>query len=209
MARGAEDGYSLAELLVATAVTMTVTAGAGVLASGVQRVAFAMDADQAARMDARFTLEAIVRTVEQAGSYPYGVPAGVCGGVADAAPLVVDPLGDGRREAIRVRADVNPPNGRLGGTADNCDERGEDVLLAFDRRAGTVTRRDAASAGAPVAVSSPRVLGLRFSYHDADGRETDREADVSTVRVELTVRATGARDLRPRVWRGVARLRER
>lgn len=205
----AEAGYSLAELLVATAVTMTVTGGAGVLASAVQRIAMAIDADQAARMDARFTLDTIIRTVEQAGSYPYGTPPGVCGGGADVAPLVLDPAGDGRRDAVRVRADVNPPNGLLGGAAGACDESGEDVLIAFDRRARTVTRRDAVSAGGPAAVSSPRVIGLRFRYRDAEGRETDWAADVSTVLVELTVSAPGGLDARPRVASGVARLRER
>ncbi len=207
--RTTEDGYGLAELLVATAVTMTVTGGAGVLASGVQRIALAVDAEQAARMDAHFTLDSIVRTVEQAGSFPYSGPSVVCGGGTDVTPLVVDPLGDGRRDAIRVLADVNPPNGLLGGVTGDCDESGEDVLIAFDRRAGTVTRRDAASAGAPAAVSSARVLGLRFGYRDAEGHETDRAADVSSVLVELTVRADGALDPRPRLYTGMARLRER
>lgn len=202
-------GYSVAELLVATAVVLTVTGAAGLLASGLQRVATAADSEQAARMDARFTLDWIVRTVEEAGSFPYGTPAVLCGGGTDVAPLVTDPLRDGRHDAIHVRADVNPPNGWLGGVAGSCDESGEDVLIAFDRRAGTVTRRDAAPAGAPAALSSPRVLGLRFEYRDAEGRAVDRAVDVSSVLVELTVRADGALDPRPRVYAGLARLRER
>ncbi len=197
------------ELLAATAVVMTVTGAAGLLASGVQRIATAVDRDQAARMDAHFTLDWIIRTVEEAGSFPYGTPRGVCDGGADVTPLVLDPHHDGRRDAIRVRADLNPPNGVLGGVAGVCDESGEDVLIAFDRRAGTVTRRDAASSGAPAAVSSPRVFGLRFTARDADGHETDRAADVSSVLVELTVRTDGALDPRPRLYTGMARLRER
>jgi len=203
-----EAGYSLAELLVATSVVMTVTGAAGALAAGVQRIATAVDGEQAARMDARFTIDWIVRTVEEAGSYPYGPPAGVCGAGGGVEPLDVDPLADGRRDAIRVRADVNPPNGVLGGAADACDERGEDVLIAFDRRAGTVTRRDAAD-GAPAAVSAPRVLGLLFEYRDADGAVTNRAVDVASVRITLTVRADGAIDVRPRVYHATARLRER
>ncbi len=53
------------------------------------------------------------------------------------------------------------------------------------------------------------MLGLRFEYRDAEGRAVDRAVDVSSVLVELTVRADGALDPRPRVYAGLARLRER
>lgn len=205
---GRAEGYSLAELLVATAVLMTVTGAAGVLATSVQRTAMAADAEHAARMDARHTLASVTRALEAAGSYAYGRPASVCGAGGDAAPLVLDPRGDGRRDAVRVRADINPPNGVLGGRGGRCDEAGEDVLIALDREAGTVTRRDGASSAGPVAISEGRVTGLRFEYRTADGSAASRAEDVVAVTVTLTVRVDGSPDTRPRVYTATTRLRE-
>ena len=208
-ARTPEAGFGLPELLVATVVVLVVTTAAGALAMGVQRVAVSVDGEQAARMDASFVLATIVRTLEQAGSFPYGPPASVCGGGREVAPLVLDPNGDGRRDAVRVRMDVNPPNGLLGGVDGQCDESGEDVVIALDRRTGAITRRDAASEGRPVAMSEARVLDLRFTCRDATGVETALAPDVMSVDVELTFRVVGVLDPRPRVMRATVRLRER
>lgn len=206
--QASDAGYGVPELLVGTVIVLVVTGAAGVLATGVQRIATSVDAEQAARMDARFTVDSIVRTIEQAGSMPYGAPRAVCGGGHDVAPLVLDPNGDGGHDAVRVRMDVNPPNALLGGIEGRCDDSGEDVTIGFDRRAGVVTRRDAVSGGGPVAISSARVVDLRFRVRDAEGLETAVARDAASVEVELTVRADGAFDRRVRVFRAVARLRE-
>ncbi len=203
-----ESGFTLTELLVASAVSLVVVGAAGLLADGLQRVATAIDGEYAARMDADYTVDAIVRAIEQAGSLPYGITDAACvgGGVE---PLQLDPNGDGRPDDIRVRMDVNPPNGRLGGHEPACDDTGEDVTLALDRRAGTVMRRDGTSRAAPVPLSSGAVTDLQFELLDAEGRVGAAAATARAVRVTLATRPAGTWDGRPRTRSVVAWLRER
>lgn len=209
MRRVDERGFTLTELLVGCAVSLVVTGAAGVLATGLQRVAAAVDREQVARMDAAFTLDAVVRVVEQAGSFPYGEPSMACTGGGPPEPLRLDPGGDGRPDDLRVRMDVNPANGWLGGYPGTCDETGEDVTLALDRAAGTVTRRDATGAGSPLAISDAGVTDLRFELLDGAGGPVTRAADAQAVRVTLTMASASGLDPRPRTHRALVRLRER
>ncbi len=211
-----QSGYSLVELLVSTAVTLVVVGAAGLLATSTERVASVVEREHGALLDAQFTLDWLVRTLEQAGSRAYGTPARACGGAGEAFSAVpssavsfsavqVDPDGNGVDDDVRVRMDVNPPNGWLGGRPGACDESGEDVAIGFDRQAQVVTRQDVASYTSPVAVSGAIVRDLRFTYRDGDRRVTRRAAEVESVEVELTA-ATGLgpdprlRVLRAEVW---------
>ncbi len=201
-----QSGYSLVELLVSTAVTLVVVGAAGLLATTTERVASVVEREHGALLDAQFTLDWMVRTLEQAGSRAYGQPALACAG-ADVVfgALRIDPDGNGVDDDVRVRMDVNPPNGWLGGRPGVCDESGEDVAIGFDREAHVVTRQDVASDTSPVAVSGAIVRDLRFTYRDGERRVTRRAADVESVEVELTA-ATGVgpdprlRVLRAEVW---------
>lgn len=201
-----QSGYSLVELLVSTAVTLVVVGAAGLLATTTERVASVVEREHGALLDAQFTLDWMVRTLEQAGSRAYGTPALACGDAGDAfSALRIDPDGNGVDDDVRVRMDVNPPNGWLGGRPGVCDESGEDVAIGFDREAHVVTRQDVASDTSPVAVSGAIVRDLRFTYRDGERRVTRRAADVESVEVELTA-ATGVgpdprlRVLRAEVW---------
>ena len=201
-----QSGYSLVELLVSTAVTLVVVGAAGLLATSIERVASAVEREHGALLDAQFTLDWMVRTLEQAGSRAYGTPELACGGAGETfSALQVDPDGNGVDDDVRVQMDVNPPNGWLGGRPGVCDESGEDVAISFDREAQVVTRQDVASDTSPVAVSGAIVRDLRFTYRDGERRVTRRAADVESVEVELTA-ATGVgldprlRVLRAEVW---------
>ena len=206
-----QAGYSLVELLVSTAVTLVVTGAAGLLATNTERVASVVEREHGALLDAQFTLDWMVRTLEQAGSRAYGPPALACGGAGEEfsavgfSAVLIDPDGNGVDDDVRVRMDVNPPNGWVGGRPGVCDESGEDVAISFDREAQVVTRQDVASDTSPVAVSGAIVRDLRFTYRDGERRVTRRAADVESVEVELTA-ATGVgldprlRVLRAEVW---------
>lgn len=205
--RAGQSGYSLVELLVSTAVTLAVTGAAGLVTTSTERVASEVEREQSARMDAQFTLDWIVRTLEQAGSRAYGAPRAACGGGnATFDGLSLDPDGDGVDDDVQVRMDVNPPNGWLGGRPDRCDEAGEDVVIALDREARVVTRQDVAMDTSPVAVSGAIVHDLRFTGMDAAGRVTRRAADVAAVGVALTTVRSGA-GARPREDRATVWLR--
>ncbi|MEQ1895852.1 MAG: prepilin-type N-terminal cleavage/methylation domain-containing protein [Vicinamibacterales bacterium] len=216
-----QSGYSLVELLVSTAVTLVVAGAAGLLATSTERIASVVEREHGALMDAQFTLDWIVRTLEQAGSHAYGTAfsassptsAHACGGGGaslSAVPfsaVLIDPDGNGVDDDVRVRMDVNPPNGWLGGWPGLCDESGEDVAIGFDPAAHVVTRQDVATDTSPVAVSGAIVRDLRFTYRDGERRVTRRAADVSSVEVVLTVTTGTGPDPRPRVHRAEVWLR--
>ena len=203
-----ESGYSLVELLVSTAVTLVVAGAAGLLATSTERIASVVEREHGALMDAQFTLDWMVRTLEQAGSHAYGTPAQACGGGGESfSAILIDPDGNDVDDDVRVRMDVNPPNGWLSGRPGLCDESGEDVAIGFDRAAHVVTRQDVATDTSPVAVSGAIVRDLRFTYRDGEGRVTRRAADVSSVEVVLTVATGTGPDPRPRVHRAEVWLR--
>ncbi len=205
-----QSGYSLVELLVSTAVTLVVAGAAGLLATSTERIASVVEREHGALMDAQFTLDWIVRILEQAGSHAYGpafsasspTSAHACGdGGESFSSLLIDPDGNGVDDDARVRMDVNSPNGWLGGWPGLCDESGEDVAIGFDRAAHVVTRQDVATDTSPMAVSEAIVRDLRFTYRDGERRVTRRAADVSSVEVVLTVTTGTGPDPRPRVHR--------
>ena len=208
-----QSGYSLVELLVSTAVTLVVVGAAGLLATRTERIASVVEREHRALLDAQFTLDWMVRTLEQAGSRAYGPPALACGGAGEAfsavgfSAVLIDPDGNGVDDDVRVRMDVNPPNGWLGGRPGVCDESGEDVAIGFDREAHVVTRQDVASDTSPVAVSGAIVRDLRFTCRDGEGRVTRRAADVALVEVALTATMGTGADPRPRVFRAEVWLR--
>ena len=73
---------------------------------------------------------------------------------------------------LRVQADVNPPNGLLGGVGGVCDEAGEDVTIAHDPTAMTITLRDNNLDDNPIAMTDSVITDLRFAYLDANRTPT-------------------------------------
>ncbi|MBM3777677.1 MAG: hypothetical protein FJW23_05465 [Acidimicrobiia bacterium] len=180
-------GFTLVEVLIAAALTVAVLGAAlGVSADVRRALSHAID-DAAVEQEARAALAWIARTVSVAGSNPYGADLTPC--AADATPfeaLRLDADGNGVDDDVRVQADVNPPNGMLAGRAGECDEAGEDVTIAHDAGARTLTRRDAARDAAPVALTSAIVTGLAFTGFDAAGAPTRAFREIALIRVALT-----------------------
>ncbi len=130
---------------------------------------------------ARHAYLVLSRLLRQAGSDPQGV------GVQGIAP---DPLGRGRFDNIRLRADFNPPDGDLA-------DPGEDLTLWLNADTLFVTET-AGGAGAPYLFG---VDSLAFDYYDRAGSLiTDPDSVPSqTVSVGLTVRGfSEVRDEQPR-----------
>ena len=143
--------------------------------------------------EARFALEWIEATLRTAGSDPYDIATTPCPGAGlEFEALRLDPNGNGVMDDLRVQADVNPPNGLLGGVGGVCDEAGEDVTIAHDPTARTITLRDNNLDDDPVAMTDSVFTDLRFAYLDANRTPTTDAGAVAFVQVRMTAEAPNA-----------------
>lgn len=180
--------------MIVAAITAAVIGAAVTMASNVQTMyAFQLN-DAGVQQEARYALDWIARTLTPAGSNPYSITVSPCPVVATTfAALRLDPDGDTIHDDVRVQADINPPNGLLIGDVGACTgagaESGEDVTIAHDAVASTITRRDMATDTAPVAVTDAVFTQLLFTYLNTSRVVTVTPDAIAYVQVSLTGRS--------------------
>ena len=187
-------GFSMIELMIAMLVSMIVLGSAASVISAVQNTyAHQMD-DATVEQEARFAMDWIRRTIEQAGSNPYGVSVSDCPSANTAFQAIrMDPDGDGLPDDIRVQADVGIPDGLIVGSAGSCTEADEDITIAHNAAASTITRFDRGTDASPVAWTDAVFTGVQFQYFDNSMNATAFSGAVRVVRVTLTGRSRSAR----------------
>lgn len=192
-----ERGFTLAEILIASMITMLILGGAVALTSQVQLSYRKQIEDAAAEQEGRYALEWVSRLIRAAGNNPYALPTNPgdmspCpSGVPGNTPyswLVIDPDGDGVNNDIRIQTDSNPPDGQLGGAAGVCDQANEDVTVSYDPASLSITFLDN-NLGGTAAIRTDAVIdSLNFVYRAADHTETTNAANVVYVETQVTVR---------------------
>lgn len=194
-----ERGFTLAEILVASLVTMLVLGGAVMLTSQVQNGYRRQIEDSAAEQEGRYALEWVSRLVRAAGNNPYALPQAPPAAQLPECPedpdapavyswLVMDPNGDGVNDDIRIQTDSNPPDGILGGEAGACNQANEDVTVAYDAGTSSITFRDNNLGGAATIRTDAVIEGLNFVYRDSDHNVTANAANTIYVETQVTVR---------------------
>ena len=175
--------------------TITVTAmGAALAVTEQASREYSTQLDTALLQDeARFALGWIEGTLRTAGSNPYDIATTTCPSAGlEFEALRLDPNGNSVMDDLRVQADVNPPNELLGGVGGVCDETGEDVTIAHDPAARTITLRDNNLGGDPIAMTDSVTTDLRFAYLDANRTPTTVAAAVAFVRIRVTAETPNA-----------------
>ena len=139
----------------------------------------------------RYALDWIARNLRSAGSNPYDVLTSVCPTAGTPFQAIrIDPDGDGMDDDIRIQADVSPPNGVLGGSvAGACTEAGEDLTIAHDSDALTITLEDNNTDAAAQAMTEPVIAELEFTYLDSSRNPTTNADAVTYVQVQVTGRS--------------------
>lgn len=177
------------ELLVATAISVTVLGVTVMLSTQMQeRYRFELEVG-AVRSEAQYALDWIVRDLRAAGANPYNIQVAACpvNGTAFT-PIRRDPNGNGIQDDIRIHADVNPPNRALGGIAGACTEPNEDITIAHDIANNVITRRDNNVGNVAVPMTDDVITGLRFTYLDATRAPAGSDLAVAFIGVEVTAR---------------------
>ena len=182
-------GFTLAELLVSMAIGSLVV-GSAVLLTGQMQKSYGSQIDGAAvQQEARYAMDWISRALVSAGSNPTRITVGACPAAGTAFSAVTrDPNADGVNNDIRLHADVNPPNGLLGGLAGACNEPNEIVTIAHDAANRTITRLDHSVDAAALPMSDTVITQLLFQYFSANGAAAVSDAQVSVVRVTISAR---------------------
>ena len=143
--------------------------------------------------EARFAVRWIERVLRSAGSNPYNVVVSQCPLPETTFKAIErDPNANDVMDDIRVHADVNPPNGWLGGEACG-DDLDEDVTIAFDETARTITHLDHNGSGVAAPITDAVITLLEFAYFDDNRVVAASDDDISVVRVTVTSETT-ARD---------------
>ena len=178
-------GFTLIEFMIAALITTAVLGGTVMLASQLQQAYTTRLDDATVEEEARFSLDWIEQALRNAGSNPYGITASGCAAATFAA-IEMDPDGNGDDDDIRIHADINPPNGLLGGVAGTCDEPNEDVTIAYDAANLVITRQDNNLDMDPAAMTEPVITELLFTYLNSSRTVTTNPNLVSYVHVRVT-----------------------
>jgi len=181
-------GFTLVEFMIAALITTAVLGGTVVLATQLQQGYSTQLDDVLVEQEARFALDWITRILRSAGSNPYSVSTSPCPTVGTPFQAIrIDPDGDGMDDDIRIQADISPPNGILGGdVAGTCTEEGEDVTIAHDADALTITLEDNNTDDAPQAMTEPIIPELEFTYLNSARNVTTDPDLIAYVQVQVT-----------------------
>ncbi len=186
-----ERGFTLVEFLIAALITTAVLGGTVMLAAQLQQAYTTQLDDVVVEEEARFSLDWIEQALRNVGSNPYNITASGCA-AATFTPIEMDPDGDGENDDIRIHADINPPNGLLGGdpgALSPCSEANEDVTIGYNDATLVITRRDNNLDMAAVIMTEPVVTDLLFTYLDSAGNVTANVNAATYVRVSVTAKS--------------------
>ncbi|OFW14990.1 MAG: hypothetical protein A3F70_15650 [Acidobacteria bacterium RIFCSPLOWO2_12_FULL_67_14] len=185
-------GFTLVEFLIAMAITAAVLGGTVALASQIQRSYSTQLDDTTAEEEVRFALDWISQALRNAGTNPYGISVSTCASAAFSA-ITLDPDGDGDDDDVQIHADINPPDGLLGGQPGACGDpvngAGEDVTIAYDPDELVITRQDNNADDDPVTMTEPVIGGLTFTYLNSARVATTDPDLVAYVQVAITARS--------------------
>jgi Tfp pilus assembly protein PilW len=181
-----DRGFTLAELLIASLVTVLVLGGAVMLTSQVQVSYRKQIEDSAAEQEGRYALDWVSKLIRAAGNNHYNIATSDCPAAGTPFSAVIfDP---GVTNSIRLQSDSNPPDGLLGGPAGTCTQANEDVTVSFDADTNSITFLDNNLGGAASVRTDAVIDSIQFVYRDAAHVVTANAANVVYVETLVTVR---------------------
>lgn len=187
-----ERGFTIAELLVATVVSLLVLGGAVSITSQVQNSYRRQMEEVAAEQEGRYALDWVSRLIRAAGNNPYNIMTGDCPAANTAfSGSIVDPNLDNTHNDIRIQTDSNPPDRLLGGALGACNQPNEDVTVSYDATTRSITFLDNNLGGTASIRTEPVITNLEFIYRDGSHNllaNPINPAQVMYVETRVTVR---------------------
>jgi len=186
-----QRGFTLAELMVASMITMLVLGGAVALTSQVQQSFVRQIEDSAGEQEGRYALDWVSRLIRASGNNPFNLKTAA--GTANCPEpgteydwVIMDPDADGFNNDIRLQADSNPPDGILGG--EDCNSAFEDVTVSYDSATKSITFRDNNTEDDATVRTDAVIEDLKFIFRNDQRQETTESIQVMYVETQITVR---------------------
>jgi Tfp pilus assembly protein PilW len=174
---GTAQGFSLAEFLISTLVTLLISAAVFSIVGETQWAAAYQTEVQAALCNARLAITAVDRHIRQAGNDPLG--AGFQG------ITIISPT------EVHVRSDLTgsagPGNPDKGDPDGDINDSGEDVAIRYNAAARSL---ELVPAGGSAQTIADSISGFSMQYYDGAGAITNLGANVR--RINVTVSACAA-----------------
>lgn len=167
-----EQGFTLVEFMVAALIMSFVLGSTVMLATQLQQAYSTQLDDAGLEQEARYALDWIARDLRQAGSDGYYTLE------PDEEALFIDPNGGGDPDSIRIRQDINPPDGDF-------DDDGEDITIELDTVNNVITRENT-NADTTEDMTDPIVTDLEFTFLNAAHTAAVDPEDVVYVRAQVT-----------------------
>jgi len=201
-----ERGFTMIELLVASATMVIVLGGSVAITSQVQEGYRRQLEDSAAEQEARYALDWIGKYIRAADNNPFGAgPTTPCPAATapnNIAAIQFDPNIDGEDNDVRLMTDANPPDGMFGGPggAGGCLQAGEDVTIRMgdpDANPGensdTIVFLDNNTGGAVQTRTDTIIENLEFVFRNAARQVIDtsvaaNQANVFYIETRITIR---------------------
>jgi prepilin-type N-terminal cleavage/methylation domain-containing protein len=168
-----QNGFTLAEFLIASLILLVVASAAFSLLSEIQRTASYQSEVQAVLNNTRIAMETIERHIRQAGNDPLG--SGLPGITIVSA------------NEVQIRSDLtgssgagNPDKGDPDGDVDDSDEN---VTIRYN---GVSRSLEIVPDGGSPQIAAGYISGLSFQYYDATGAVTADSKDVRTISFTVT-----------------------
>ena len=196
-----ERGFTMIELLVASATMVVVLGGAVAITSQVQEGYRRQLEDSAAEQEARYALDWIGKYIRAADNNPFNAgPTSPCPAATAPNPINAiqfDPNLDGEDNDIRLLTDANPPDGLFGGPggAGGCTQAGEDVTISLDveNNNNTIVFLDNNTGGAVSTRTDTVIENLEFVFRNAARQVLDtsvvaNQGNVFYIETRITIR---------------------
>lgn len=184
------NGFSMIELLVASAVTVVIVGGAVALTTQIQGSYRRQSEDAVGEQEGRYALEFIGRYIRGAGFNPFNVLTSNCPAAGtNFVGVVIDPNLDGINNDVTLQMDSNPPDGLIGGPAGNCTQANEHVTISLDAVNDTIVFLDEAVGAAATTRTDSVIEDLRFLFKDSNRVATANSANVVYIETQITIRS--------------------
>jgi prepilin-type N-terminal cleavage/methylation domain-containing protein len=203
MSKG-QEGFSLVEFLIATAIIAVVLGGTIMIAAQLQQVYSTQLDDVAVEEETRFAIDWIAEAIRKAGSNPYEIETSNCPLAGTIFQTIrIDPDADGANDDIRIQADltgsptaipaVTGPDALLGGTLGSCNQAGEDITIRLvdndldPATPSVITRQDNNTEPLGATVMTDAIFTqLLFTYLTSAGAVTTNPDAIAYVRIRVT-----------------------
>lgn len=197
-----ERGFTMLELLVASATMVIVLGGAVAITSQVQEGYRRQLEDSAAEQEARYALDWIGKYLRAADNNPFNEDETQCPPLDaphDIDAFQFDPNIDGEDNDVRLLTDANPPDGMFGGPGGvgGCTQAGEDVTIRLGdpdlgENPATIVFFDNNTGGAVQTRTDTVIENLEFVFRNAARQVLDTsvadQANVFYIETRITIR---------------------